>query len=221
MDKQDVANSRKSNLELLRILATLLIVAFHCVEHIGNGEFSVLGESFSFNVATSVLFGSWGTLGVDIFIILSCWFLVDAEGIRLHKIIILGLQTWFLSLLVTGIVSAVGEKVTFETIVKEFLTPFYNQFWFVSAYILFYLCVPLFQKSLTQLSNRDLKRIVVVGGAVVSLYRFIFGVGEGGELATFSYLFYVIAYLKRTPNNFIERHCIKLSFANFLAIGGV
>ena len=72
-----------------------------------------------------------------------------------------------------------------------------------------------------QLSDRDLKVIVVVGGAVISLYRFFFGVGEGGELATFSYLFYVVAYLKRHPDNFIERHCRKTSLVIFLTIWGV
>ena len=65
--------SRNSNVELLRIISMLLIVSFHCVCHNGLRTY----DNMPFIYISSVLLGSWGIFGVDVFVIISAYYLVE------------------------------------------------------------------------------------------------------------------------------------------------
>ena len=51
----------------------LLIVSFHCVCHNGLRTY----DNMPFIYISSVLLGSWGIFGVDVFVIISAYYLVE------------------------------------------------------------------------------------------------------------------------------------------------
>ena len=64
--KENIATKqRNSNIEWLRIISMLLIIAFHM-----ERSFEELSGSFIVN-ATTIALGKWGLLGVDLFLIIS------------------------------------------------------------------------------------------------------------------------------------------------------
>ena len=84
---------RDSQFELLRILAMLMIVASHAAQHSLAGDFSLLVQPMGVNTAATYLMGTYGQLGVFLFVIISSWFLCGKSGIRAEKIVRLYAQT--------------------------------------------------------------------------------------------------------------------------------
>ncbi len=84
---------RDSSLELLRIVAMLLVVASHLSCHAMGDGWKMWELPFSVNQAWSIALGRWGTFGVELFIILSSYFMCDRRGIRSRKLFDLAFQT--------------------------------------------------------------------------------------------------------------------------------
>mgnify|MGYP004625204795 CR=1 FL=1 len=76
-------NCRQSNYELMRIVAMLMIIAFHLCR-LYTPE--VYERVFSLNQFFSIILGSWGLLGVDIFFLLSAYFSIDAKQFKTEKL---------------------------------------------------------------------------------------------------------------------------------------
>lgn len=69
----NIENTRDSKFELLRIIAMVLIVAYHV-----SGSISIMNLS-AFDSVAILLFGSWGILGVNVFVLLSCYFYLSGK----------------------------------------------------------------------------------------------------------------------------------------------
>ena len=78
-------NRRESSLELMRIIAMLMVCAFHWQLHGVND--GITRAPLSANQFVSFLFGSWGILGVNLFFLLSFYFMVDEEKVNYKKIV--------------------------------------------------------------------------------------------------------------------------------------
>lgn len=69
-------NGRQSNIELLRVIAMLLIVAGH---YVGQSKIMNAFTPWSFNQCFALFIGSAARIAVNVFIIISAWFLVDSK----------------------------------------------------------------------------------------------------------------------------------------------
>lgn len=209
--------TRKSNFELLRIVAMFMIVASHCVQHGAGNSFAMLKSSFSMNMVIATVLGIWGQLGVACFVIISSWFLAEKNGIHTKKVVMMVAQVWGTSVVITLLMMLIGENVSLKTIIKEFATPIYGQYWFITCYLIFYLIVPILQYLCSKLSDESLKKVFIVLTIIIPIYKFLSS-GDIGNLGDFCYLFIATAYLKRKENNFIERHAIGGFIASFLIV---
>ena len=117
--------SRASNIELLRILGILMIVMMHFC---GQGGFPVVH-----NPAVAFL-ASAGRLSVNIFLLIGCWFMVDAP-FRPARIVKLYLQVVFYSIPITLLMLAMGEDGGFRNLFQGLVPFFGRSVWFASAYI--------------------------------------------------------------------------------------
>lgn len=170
-----MTDKRDSNIELLRIVAMLFIIAFHCVQHTGGSAFELMKSPFSMNLCITVLLGSFGNVSVALFVIISSWFLADREGIHSKKLVILTFQAWFLSMAVTGAVYALGyRKISLSIFLKEMLTPAYSQYWFITTYIVFYLTVPLLQYIVRTMREESLKKLCIIFTILIPCYNCFF-----------------------------------------------
>ncbi len=209
---------RDSSLELLRIFAMLLVVASHLACHsMGNG-WKMWELPFSANQAWSIALGRWGNFGVELFVILSSYFMCDRQGIRSRKVFDLAFQTvttcvvFFFFIRLTGL-NMVGKKALLEEVLELFTS---QNYWFIPAYIVFYAMIPFLQRVST--SGKGISFRVAVVWTVLSLvFRFYQGYWTPffGRVGQFAYLYFITAALKEAEEaarakgrkgHFVARH---------------
>ncbi len=124
-DKGNRPVSRDSSLELFRIFAMLLVVASHLACHSMGDSWKMWELPFCANQAWSIVLGRWGNFGVELFIILSSYFMCDRKGIRSKKLFELAFQTmttcvfFFFFIRLTRL-NMVGKKALLEECLELF-----------------------------------------------------------------------------------------------------
>ena len=138
---------RNYSIDLLRILSMFMIVCLHSMSHGGMYEFSdglggVNLYSIWFHFEESICI-----LGVDIFVLISGYFLVN-QKFRLSKLYKIVIQTLFYSWLLLIVLLALrgNQNMGLRTIISAVLPVSYNEYWFVSAYVGMYILSPILNK---------------------------------------------------------------------------
>ena len=190
--------ARNSALELLRIFAMILVVASHLACHaMGNG-WKMWELPFSANQAWSIALGRWGNFGVELFIIISSWFLCGKRGIRSRKLFELAFQTvttcivFFFFIRLTRL-NMVGRKALLEEALELFRS---QNYWFIPAYMVFYALIPFMQ----QVSSRRgaAFRLAAVWTLLSLVFRFYrpWWTPFFGRVGHFAYLYFITAWLR-------------------------
>ena len=216
--KEQAGNGRQSNFELLRIVCIFLIIAFHYSVH-GN-QSAIFSSAISANQVVSIALGSWGLLGVNGFLFISAYFLIGEESrFSTLKLLKLLLQTVFYSLGFVIVLALTGViTVDQQTIVGAVLSPFTGQYWFVTAFCVLYLVHPFLNRIIFGLSTRDLGKLVLVLLGLTVGYKTIYVLAPFGDFDFVVSLYLLMGYLKRTPQNWFERHAVK---GFWLTTGGI
>ncbi len=200
---------RNSNFELLRIICMLMIIAFHyCVQ--GN-HFTIMTSMISLNQVVAIIFGSWGLLGVDCYIFISANFLID-DGAHVHtiKIFKIILQTSFYSILILAILYALKIEVFNTTVmIKSIFAPFFGLYWFVTAYCILYFISPWLNKIIYSMNQKYLLKFLIVLTIIIPIYKTIWREAPISDIIFVIYLYLLMGYLKRTPQNWFEKHAKK------------
>ena len=149
---------RRSNLELLRIVAMVMIVAHHFAIH---GGFNYSNETITINRLWIQFLEIGGKIGVNIFVLISGYFLISSETIKTNKIIKLWGQIFFYSLgiYLLFIILGLSPFGVFRTI-KRLAPITYCQWWFASTYFVLYLLIPYINKFLKSFDKRNYKRFL-------------------------------------------------------------
>ena len=198
---------RSSNFELLRIFSMLMIVASHATQHAGKGSFSLMSATPGINLLSVILLGTYGQLGVLLFIIISSWFLCDKHGIRIQKAVNLYLQAMLCSVAIFFFIKIFNfEPLGAKESIKTLLTPAYSGYWFIKSYLLFYILVPFLQNYLQKTEEKEIKNLLIVLTILISVLRFFFLSDNFGNVEDFVYIFIAVFYLKKHQGNFIEKH---------------
>lgn len=159
-DRQPTAKaSRQSNLELLRILMMILIVAHH---------FAIY-SSFDFSSASSPMSRIWlyllrlgGKIGVNVYVLISGYFLVRKDSLSLEKAIRLWLQIFFYAIGIWLLLVFFGkENFSFKLLIQG-LTPVTTApYWFASTYFVLYLCTPFINRFLNSLDRLHYRKMLL------------------------------------------------------------
>lgn len=220
MEPLEQKKVRSSSLELLRIVAMLMIIATHAAARIGNGvDWGVLSSEPSLNLFSIFFIGTYGQTGVFLFVILSSWFLSGKES-KTHygKLFKLYAQAFFISVLFLVFAVLYGLPAGKNQVLTVLLTPVNGNYCFLRTYILFYLLVPFAQDYMLKIDDKTHLRFVLVFSIVYPFMRFFMPnfQSEFGYIGTFFYIFFLVSYLKKHEENFIEKHC-RILFVSLLA----
>lgn len=155
-----MGKKRQSNIELLRIISMILILAHHFSLH---GGFEVLESSLSLNRFWIQFLQLGGKIGVDIFIIISGYFLIYSQKIKLSKVLKLWFQLFFYSVLIYIIFILTGvETISMNGIIKNIFPVIFTRWWFASTYFVLYLLSPYLNKLLISLSKVEYQKLLIV-----------------------------------------------------------
>lgn len=163
---------RKSNIELLRIISIFLIIIFHCVFKSGF-EFE---PGFSINKLLVKIFYMFGELGVNLFILIFGYFMVNSR-FKCKKLIRLLLEVQFYYWTTVFIACKLdGFKLTgWKNIFLSFFPVIMNYYWFITAYIIVYIMSTYFNILIRAMDKRTYQKLLLTILGLYCVLPTIFG----------------------------------------------
>ena len=187
---------RKTNIELLRVLAIFMIILHHFSYH--NELYTLNG----INTNIGIILFSFGKIGVNIFVIITGYFMIE-KNISLLKIIKLWLQVFLYSVGIATIYFLLN-KLEFKEYIRFFFPITFNKYWFFSSYILLYLLIPLINKVFTNLDRISYKKVLKISTFVLVIWfsiayqSAVFSLNDTlSAVLVFCYLYTLGGYIKK------------------------
>ena len=203
--------NRERNFEVMRTVAMFSIVVYHCMCHgIGSGYgFDTHQPVTLFNFAFSDFLLAFGSIAVNLYVLVSGYFLVTAK-FKISRIGRTWLSAFFYSVVITLLFLSLSlTPWSLVTLGKSFFPLSTDAYWFVTQYIGLLILSPFLAMLVRQLSYRQYVALLVgMGFMVLSLIPdFPFGkrfsISHGNSVWSFVYLFFIAGFirlhLKRIP----------------------
>lgn len=154
MEKEE--KNRESQFELLRILAMVLIIIHHYAIHGGILE----AEVRTTNKYVAVLIYSFGQVAVNVFILITGYFLIDSK-FKIKKLFKLIFQVLFYTISVL-ILYIIFKGIPNWYTVKTCLFPITSgTYWFITSYVCLY-CLSPFLNILIKNLNKENHRTIII-----------------------------------------------------------
>lgn len=187
---------RKSNIELLRIIAMLMIIAHHFAFYNGYATAYILNSA---NGLWLQMMRSGGKIGVSIFVMISGYFLVNSSGFKISKLMKLWLQVLFYSVLcyLTASLAQGHFDLSFQTIISTLMPLTYNRWWFASTYVILFIFSPFLNIMLHALSRKAyLGMLLVMLILWYAVPTFLLQSLQQNELIWFVFLYCLAGYIR-------------------------
>lgn len=200
-------SKRESNIELLRIICMLLIIAHHCVLH-GGG----VNMDFCSNKWFAIFLIPGGKICFNTFLAISMWFLVDQE-FKAQRFAKIWFQSLFYSILFSFVAYLMGVEFTIKDVISIFLPITGNVHGFAAAYLLLYALLPflgLVRKHVTKTQLQILLLFLfiadvfslVVGNYTEHFQKIYCNVGF------WIFCYFLIYYLKKYPPAILSKQVL-------------
>ncbi len=165
IDNKALKQPRNSAIELLRIISMIMIIFHHFALH---GKFVWTDISLSRFWYNFIYMG--GKVGVDVFILISGYFLIADKGplFNVRKIIKLIGEVLFYSIVIFVIFWLFGYNVfddgvgSLVSIIYAIFPITFSKWWFVSAYFVLYLIHPFLNKLLLSINKRKYQTLIIL-----------------------------------------------------------
>lgn len=199
---------RNSSVELLRILAMGMIILSHICCHSGyDSTYSMISVNRLF-----VQFGYLGNLGVALFVMISGYF---QSSFRCRSLSRLLSQVWFYSVgLYLVCRFGLGYEYSKEMLLQVFFPTVFSEYWFFTAYVVFFLLTPFVNAMLQTLSRNQFRTLLVI---MTLLWVLLPTVTKqqlyGSELPQFLMYYLLGAYLRLYPDNHLRRKALQWTAA--------
>lgn len=205
---------RNSNIELMRIVCILLVVAHHYSVHGGWGELSDVNR----NIIR--LIGIGGKLGVNCFVLITGYFGVMSTTDTKDKIKRLWCDRVFYSILISIIFIIFGiEQFNCRYLLNAFFPILTCRHNYVTTFIVLYFFIPYINKFIRSLSQKEMFSFLGISTVILSVFPSflgIFKIWNNGNI--YSYITWMIfvycwgAYIRLYP---IKVHWGIISFVCF------
>ena len=150
---------RQSNIELLRILSMIMIIAHHVGVHSGFA----FDAGIYINEFWVLFLKIGGKIGVNIFVLISGYFLIGAKSLKTNKVLKLWVQIFSYSVLIYTVFVVCGfEPFNIKMMFEAFFPITYSKWWFASAYFVLYLLFPYINKMLIALDKKEYQKLLVL-----------------------------------------------------------
>lgn len=218
----NIKKTRDSNIELLRIISMIMIVVHHYEMYAG---FTNSGN-LSLNSYIEIVLYSFGKLGVNIFVIISGYFLINSR-FNTKKLIKLWMQIFFYSVSIMIILKMLNiVNVTTKENFKYFFPISYKKYWFASTYMYLYLIFPFLNKFAHGIDKKTYKVVLILLSMMFSItYSIIYksnsfqtDTGTFESLVWFVFLYLLAGYIKIYGIKFLENKRKNIIFTIILLI---
>lgn len=208
-------NKRKSNFEVLRIIAMLCIVIGHSMTH-GVLTASNAGSMLPSLYSAYRFLAYGGKVGVYLFVLITGYFMVNSH-ISIKKIVKLWLPILFWSVFLTVIVGSILHELSIKDIAFSFFPILTNQYWFMSTYVFLYLLSPVINRAvLSTKKEQDILTILLTVLAIVPC-GYLYGKNINSWLVSFCFVYTIGAIIKKY--NLLQKNSFKKIGVISLVVG--
>lgn len=204
---------RNTNIEILRILSMLLIVMHHYSVH---GGFVLDQNIISFNNFLVQFLHAGGKLGVDIFVLITGFFLIESS-FKAKKLFKLLLVVFTYSISIYLIFTAFGLiDFNIKKAIKSFFPIIFGQYWFATSYMLLYIFSPYINSLIKAIDKKKHFNLVII----LLLFWSVFPTITSSinlnfsSIGWFCTLYIIASYIRLYPNNYFD-NC-KINFLTAL-----
>lgn len=191
-----VAKKRNANMELLRIISMLMVVMLHAL---GKSEslVDIVGNP-SVNGAIAWFLEMLSIAAVNIFILISGYFLVDAK-FKIRRLVELVLEAVFYG--VFGFVVSlifnidIGMDVDTYFVLQTVFPIHMDVFWFVTAYIVIYMLQPLISAGVKALTQKQFGTVLILLIVYESLFKSFLPVALTTDELGYDFLWFLTMFL--------------------------
>lgn len=153
---------RKSNFELLRIVAIIMIIGLHYFNGSMGGALSNVVPK-TFNYYFVYLFESLFIIGVNLFILTTGYFSLNKKSINLGKLFKLILTAYFYGL-IFYLCNVIYDYQSFD--IKQFIlaiNPFLSGgYWFIKYYTILILLSPFINTLIEELNQKLIIKLIII-----------------------------------------------------------
>ncbi len=223
MAEKIIKKKRKSNIELLRIICTFMVICLHMLNPavIGGIKYAKLSGS-----AEGYAFTNWifclSIVAVDIFILISGYFMIENNKRKLGKALNLLFVCGIYGLIKYLVINLLaGNTITVENILYSLFPKSYYVFLYCTLYII----SPYINRIVSGMDEKNYRRLLIVGFVLFCLwptlidgYRIIngrnltevFTIARSGNdggftIVNFVYMYLVGGYLKKFGFHFKKK----------------
>lgn len=208
-------NSRNSSMELLKIIAIIFIVLSHSMP---DGDVNTYNSAIDIELGCNIqiiiiqIMHNLGQIGNDIFLVCSCWFLLDDNSVKGEKIARLFGDAFFVSVVSLIIFTLAGYQFPVKYFIEQFIPILSGNSWFLSCYILLYAVHPFLNIVINKLSKRQL---CSMSTCLFIMYCCIYFVLRNigfyySQIIGFITIYFVTAYLKKYLIKLIKNNSLLL-----------
>lgn len=190
--------NRSSNLELLRIVAMITIIAHHYVVNSG------ITDMFDYsNVTANMIFlqlwGMWGKTAINVFVMITGYFMCE-KRLTMKRFAKIYLEAKFYRLVIFMIMLMCGyETLAPKNLFKALFGCAYGiGHSFTASFLMFYLFIPFYNILLDKLDRRQhIKLVLMLLAAYTGTATFFFCSSVFSEPVWYMVLYFAAAYIKR------------------------
>lgn len=148
------------SIELLRIIAMFMIVMHHSVYH---GLFDGNHHLTSLQSIVAGWLGMFGKVGVDIFIIISGYFLITTTKNRFERLKITYREIWIYSILffLLNLIFHI-KKTTLKLTLQAVMPIIFGEYWFMTAYVILILLIPFINQLIQHLDKQKYQQLLII-----------------------------------------------------------
>lgn len=217
MNKGNIVTHRQSNIELLRVISMFMVLLGHYYVISGFSDIDII----SFNWIGMQFLGAWSKVAVDIFVIITGYFLVN-QTFRWKKVLKLLSCTYFWGIIVLLLGFALGLSIKTDYIYRS-LFPLTPLNWFARSYLLLYISIPLFNKIINSVSKARLGQIIIALTTIFYTVPTLIStfIGGGGYLTsyfTFGIMYMIGAYIRKYGDAKLDKISIYVGIVSIILI---
>ncbi len=220
------SGERKKNLEELRCLAMMMVVALH---FLGKGE--LLGDVSTAGM-DAVGIAAWVPealciVAVNLYMLISGYLLCESS-FKLSRLLKLYLQIWMYSVgvgLAAGMLGLTGAEMDTHYLLSLIFPISMGHYWFMTAYVFLYLLLPVVGMAVKRMTKAQLKLALTMLLLAFCVLKSVLPFrleedGQGYDCLWYLCVFLAAAYIRRFGVRFLEKrwHCMLLYIGGCAAV---
>ena len=151
---------RESNIELLRIILIIMVLGLHYLNAKMGGALGFTDKN-TFNFYFIHAMESAFIIAVNVFILITGYFMIKKEKISIKKVCELVAICIFYGVVIFALVVLFNDININKNTLKTFLFTIINR-WFIVIYIILYLLIPYINRVVNSISKKQLKCLIII-----------------------------------------------------------